>query len=190
MAHQLMTLKNMREGEKIVLVVRKHWFVLFRDILALAILFVLPFLLLPLFFGFLAQGQTPINFPAGVGFFFASFWTLIIWNLLFARWTDYYYDIWIVTSQRVIDIEQKGFFHRDVATLFNLNLVQDVTTVLTGFFGNILGFGKLQVQTAASRDEFVMYDIADPVRVEHEIREAQRKYYPPPGQGHFPLPDK
>jgi len=182
-----MTLKNLRDGEKIVLVVRKHWFVLFRDVFGLAIIFLVPFFLLPLFVGSLAQGN-PLDVPAGLGFFFASFWTLIIWNLLFARWTDYYYDLWIITSQRVIDVEQKGFFHRDVATLFNLNYVQDVTTVLTGIFGNLLGFGKLQVQTAASKDEFVMHDIADPVRVEHEIREAQRKYYPAPGQGEPPLP--
>lgn len=176
-----MKLKNLRKDEKIVLVVRKHWFVLFREILALAILFFIPFLFLPFLVGLFAQGATPVSVSPGVGVFFGSFWTLIVWNLLFARWTDYYFDVWIVTSQRVIDVEQKGFFHRDVATVFNLNYVQDVTTVLTGIFGNLLGFGKLQVQTAASRDEFVMYDIADPVRVEHIIRETQRKYYPVPG---------
>lgn len=184
-----MKLRNMREGEAIVLVVRKHWFVLFRELVVITILFLIPFFFFSFFLGFLAQGGTAPTLPPAIGFFFASFWTLILWNVLFARWTDYYYDVWIVTSQRVIDIEQKGLFHRDVATLFNLNLVQDVTTVLTGFFGNILGFGKLQVQTAATRDEFVMYDIADPVRVEHVIREAQRKYYPLPGQGgNPPLP--
>lgn len=183
-----MKLRNMREGEVIVLVVRKHWFVLFRELVVITILFLIPFFFFSFFLGFLAQGGTAPTLPPAIGFFFASFWTLILWNVLFARWTDYYYDVWIVTSQRVIDIEQKGLFNRDVATLFNLNYVQDVTTVLTGFFGNILGFGKLQVQTAASKDEFVMYDIADPVRVEHLIREAQRKYYPLPGHGQSQLP--
>lgn len=182
-----MKLRNMREGEKIVLVVRKHWFVLFRELLLIVFLFLIPFFFFPFFIALVAQGAELPAVSSAIGFFFASVWTLILWNVLFARWTDYYYDVWIVTSQRVIDIEQKGLFHRDVATLFNLNLVQDVTTVLTGFFGNILGFGKLQVQTAASRDEFVMYDIADPVAVEHAIREAQRKYYPPPGHGTPPL---
>jgi hypothetical protein len=188
MAHELMKLKNMREGEVIVLVVRKHWFVLFREVLGIIILFLIPFIFFPFFITLVTQGAELPSVSPAIGFFFASFWTLILWNVLFARWTDYYYDVWIVTSQRVIDIEQRGLFHRDVATLFNLNLVQDVTTVLTGFFGNILGFGKLQVQTAATRDEFIMYDIANPVQVEHQIREAQRKYYPLPGHGNPPLP--
>ncbi len=118
-------LHDMKSGEQVVAVVRRHWFILFRSILFLAIFFLLPFFALPLMAGVATAGGA-VNIPTGIGLFFTSLWSLIIWNLLFTRWTDYYYDVWILTSLRIVDIDQKGLFHRDVATLFDLNHIEDV----------------------------------------------------------------
>jgi hypothetical protein len=179
---------DMRPGEQVVAVVRRHWFILFRDIFALGVLFLLPFFVLPLVIGIATSGGA-LGFSAGVGVFFTSLWALIMWNLLFARWTDYYFDVWILTSQRIIDINQQGLFHRDIATLFDLNHIEDVKTVTYGIIGNLLGFGKLQVQTAAHRDEFEMDGIANPVQFERIIRETQQKHLKrmmeEGGGGHF-----
>lgn len=170
MDHRYYGIKDMRQGEKIVAVVRHHWFVFFRSIIGILLLFFVPFLVLPIVLAFIAQGGGVA--PAGFGFFFGSLWALFLWHLLFARWTDYYFDVWIITSDRVIDIDQKGFFRRNTATLANYEHVEDVSFELEGIFGNILNFGHVQVQTAGAKVEFIMEEVANPQKLERLIREA------------------
>lgn len=170
MDHTFLGIKDMRQDEKIVAVVRHHWFVFFRTVIGLLLLFFIPFLVMPIVLAYVAQGGTSI--PTGLGFFFAAFWSLFLWHLLFARWTDYYFDIWVVTSERIVDIDQKGFFKRNVATLVNYDRVEDVQFELNGIFGNILNFGHVQVQTAAAEREFIMEEVANPQKLERLIHQA------------------
>ena len=171
MEHKNYGISDMRSGETIVAVVRHHWFVFFRDAIGIVLLLILPFFAVPILGAFIAAGGG-VSAPTGFGAFFASFWTLMMWHFLFARWTDYYYDVWIVTSQRIIDINQKGFFNRDTATIVAYDRVEDVEFSLVGFFGNILNFGHVQVQTAGANREFIMEEVANPQRLEKLIRQA------------------
>jgi membrane protein YdbS with pleckstrin-like domain len=162
---------DFKDKERVVAVIRHHWFVLFRDVIGIGILFLLPFFILPMFWAF-AQAS---GFPAvsgGVALFFAAFWTLLMWNLLFVKWTDYYYDIWVITNWRIVDIDQNGLFHRNVATLLTLDHIQDIEAQLSGVLGNVLNFGHVQVQTAAAQREFAMNDVASPNKVVQIIRDA------------------
>lgn len=170
-----MRLKDFKPDEKVLVVARHHWFVFFRDIIGIALLFLLPFFAVPLLNLFVANGGGAVSIPSGFGFFFASLWALILWQMLFARWTDYYFDIWIVTNWRIIDIDQRGFFNRDTATLLNLDKVQDVATRLNSVIGNLLGFGDVQVQTAAAHREFIFKEANRPVELEKIIRRAQEE---------------
>lgn len=167
-------LKDMEPGEEILIVVRRHWFVFLRDVIGILILFFLPFFAIPVLEIFIVAGGVQI--PESFGLFFASFWALVLWQVLFARWTtDYYYDVWIVTNWRIIDIDQRGFFHRNIATLFNFEQVQDITTDINTVIGSLLNFGNVQVQTAAAKREFLFTEVGNPRRVERIIRQAQEK---------------
>ena len=166
-------LKDFKPDEHVVAVARKHWFVFFVEVLGLVILFLIPFFFIPFISVFIAAGGGAVSVPAGYGLFFAGLWALILWQLLFARWTDFYYDVWIITNWRIIDIDQKGLFKRNVATLLDLAHVEDITTETGSFFGTFLDYGTLQVQTAAARDEFYMIDIAHPRDIDRAIRAAQ-----------------
>ncbi len=170
-----MGFSDFRDQERVVAVVRHHWWVLFRQIAGLVLFFVLPFFLIPIVFLFASQGGILPALPGGTVLFFASAWALIMWNLLFARWTDYYYDIWIITNWRIIDIDQVGFFKRNVATLLTLDHIEDIETNMNGVIGNILNFGHVQVQTAAAEREFNIDDVPSPTWVEQTIREAQQE---------------
>lgn len=166
-------LKDFKPDEHVLVVARKHWFVFVRETFGLVLLFIIPFFFLPILSAFVAAGGGPVGIPSGYGFFFASLWALILWQILFARWTDYYYDIWIITNWRIIDIDQKGFFRRNVATLLNLDHIEDITTEIAGIFGTFLNYGRLKVQTAAAQPEFEMDDIGQPREVERIVRGAQ-----------------
>jgi hypothetical protein len=166
--------KDFREHERVVAIVRHHWWVLLSQVGMLAIFFLLPFFLIPLVYAVAAQGGAPA-LSGGAVLFFSSAWTLIIWHLMFARWTDYYYDVWIITNWRVIDIDQRGFFRRNVATLLTLDHIEDIETSVDGVIGSLLNFGHVQVQTAGAEREFNIDDVPNPPGVENLIREAQEE---------------
>ena len=180
-----MRLKDFKADEHILVVVRKHWFVFVKTILGLLILFLIPFFFIPFLTIFVAEGGGPVTINAGYGVFFASFWALVLWQMLFAKWTDYYYDVWIVTNWRIIDIDQQGFFNRDIATLLNLDHIEDIKTYVDSVIGTFLNYGCIQVQTAAAQREFIIRNIANPREVERIIRKAQEvRLGLKPGKGH------
>lgn len=166
---------DFRDNERVVAIVRHHWWVLFRDTVGIAILFLVPFFLIPIIFGAVVQSGNMNAVSGGAILFFSAAWTLVMWNLLFARWTDYYYDIWIITNWRIIDIDQQGFFNRKVSTLLTLDHIEDIETDTAGIVGSLLNFGYLQVQTAATEREFFIKDVPNPNGVDQIIRAAQEE---------------
>ena len=84
--------------------------------------------------------------------------------------TDYYLDTWIVTTRRVINIEQKGLFSRVISEL-HLNQVQDVTAETHGFIATILSYGHVYIQTAGTRERFEFKMVNDPVKVKARVSE-------------------
>ena len=64
------------------------------------------------------------------------------------------FDTWIITSRRIIDIEQQGLFSRHVAEI-PLSRVQDITIEVNGILETLLRFGTIRIQTAGERDFFI-----------------------------------
>ena len=161
------------EGEQTILVVRKHWFVLLRDVLVLLLTYLLPLVA----YGILIS--TPelspdftlpaFSLPADLLLFLFTAWTFLAWVRLFSIWTDYYLDSWTLTNKRIIDIEQRGYFSRTVGS-FRVEKIQDVTISMDGIIQSLLNFGDIRVQTAGGDiDTFIMKEIADPKKVKDRI---------------------
>lgn len=163
---------KIEKDEKKILEVRKHWFILFAETFFLVFFLVLPILIA---LGANMLGVSKFITIAGDATFIyiilASAWILFIWILFFAIWTNYYLDILIVTDKRVIDIEQKGFFSREVA-VSQLEHVEDVTTEVHGIIATLLGFGNIHLQTAAESREFTIKGIPNPSEVRRRIMQA------------------
>lgn len=95
------------------------------------------------------------------GLFGYSIWLLVLWIIFFIEWTDYYLDLWIISDRRVIDMEQKGFFHREV-TSFTYEQIQDITVETRGIIETILKFGTLHIQTAGHLRDIKIRDAHRP----------------------------
>ena len=113
-----------------------------------------------------------INFwSASIGPFGAmlvSAYALFCVVILMTMFTDYFLDTWIVTTERIINIEQKGLFSRVISTL-HLNQVQDVTSETHGFFATILTYGNVHIQTAGTVERFLFKRINNPDDVKFTI---------------------
>jgi membrane protein YdbS with pleckstrin-like domain len=152
--------------EHTIITVRRHWFILLIEIVGVMILLFVPLILVYLYIA-LAQAsplfQLPLfAIPASTYIFLGSLWTFLMWVRLFSVWTDYYLDTWIVTTKRIIDIDQEGFFRRSVGS-FPIVRIQDVSFRQDGVLASLLDYGTLHVETAGSNtEEFRIEHIPNP----------------------------
>lgn len=107
----------------------------------------------------------PLGFPALV--LAGSIYFLSVWLFSFTHFVDYWLDLWIVTNDRIVNIEQQGLFARTISEL-DLFRIQDVTSEVKGFFPTMFNYGNVYIQTAAAHPRFTFEQVPNP----HEIRKA------------------
>ena len=153
-------------NEKSVLKVHRHWFFLLTHAILLVAVLALPVIAYKVLVtqGILTEG----SITTAVGWVLFALWALAGWTTYFKFWTLYWLDIWVVTNKRLIDIDYKRLFDRDIA-IMDLDKIQDVTVRVTGVFGNVLKFGSVAVQTAGESREFVIDQIAHPETLRNAI---------------------
>lgn len=154
---------ELEPGEHVVLETRKHWFIFLAELLPYAILAVVPFAaaqLIPLFPP-LAPLAPYFDLSISMARIVLGVWLLIAWTSAWGTFTKYYLNAWILTNKRIVDIKQRGYFDREVSSLF-LSRVQDATTDVRGVLHSFLGIGNINVQTAATTERFDMHDIPEP----------------------------
>ena len=150
---------ELRNSEKVILIRRRHWFVLFTEMVIVFFMvlvsFVVAFFLDPYFGDYL------------ITLLFVITMLMVSLIMTFHFIADYYLDIWIVTDQRSLRVELKGLFNRTVKSISH-NRIQDVRVEVKGVFATFLDFGDLRIQTAGAYAGFVFEQIPNP----HEIKEA------------------
>ncbi len=146
--------------EKILRIMRRDIFILFRKILLSLVMLVLPLVFFALavnLFPNLMSGS--IAHPLAV--LGMSAYYLFVWLFSFFMFIDYYLDVWIVTNERIIDVQQKGFFSRTIAEQ-RLSRVQDVTSEVEGVWPTVFRFGNVHVQTAGEIQRFNFMQVPRP----------------------------
>lgn len=166
-------------GEEVVKIIRRHCLVLVPDVLMILVLAMLPLGLYQFFISdLLPFASEAKDFVAELfeewKVFGYSIWLLMLWIFFFVEWTDYYLDLWVLTNTRIVDVEQKGFFHREVTSL-SFSQIQDITVETRGFIETIFKFGTLHVQTAGHNREIVICDAHYPEEARSLILQLQHK---------------
>lgn len=106
----------------------------------------------------------------GFGWFFGGMGLGLLLGLIlfFPSWIAWYYSIFIVTDQRLIQITQKGLFHKSVVDL-GLDKIQSINYEVNGFQETVLGFGTILVQTYMG--DLVVHDVHHPARINKKLNE-------------------
>jgi len=173
---------NLHTDEKILFVVRHHW-AGFLGTLGLFIAMAAFPLLLVFVAKLIFSSQLPqymsILVTATSGYY------LFLVTFLFGAWINYYYDIVFITTERILNVNQKGLLARDVSEL-SLQQVQDVSTQMHGILRSFFNYGTLIVETAGEgtsdvqmahglQGYFSVEDLPDPNRLARVISELHRK---------------
>jgi len=154
---------NQRKNEEIIMMDRRHPWVLAKSGLVM-VLAILVILLAYLFVG--ASLISSIVLVAGLIF-------MTIYG--FIRWFVYSNDIYIVTNERVINIDQNSFFSRRV-TEAELNNILNVSYEIKGPVKSLLNFGDISIDTSGSdKNYLVLENIENPHFVQEKIVALQKK---------------
>ncbi|MEY4744341.1 MAG: hypothetical protein RL272_286 [Candidatus Parcubacteria bacterium] len=170
------TLIRKKPDEKIVFQMRSHWITFLGEIVLVLVLALLPVGLYVVF-----QGVWPSllvgTMSKPILVLMTSAFYLMIWVFFITKFIDYYLDVYLVTTDRVLDVSQQGMFARTVAEL-DLARVQDVTSEVRGVLRSILNFGNVYIQTAGEKERFIFEDVTRPDEIRKrllELVEADRK---------------
>ena len=159
-------------NEKIISLIHRHWFnilVQYIPVFGLLSVMILSIIFYPYIFTDFADDSARTLF-----YFLQSLFLLLMWIYGFVIWFDYYLDVWIITTERVVNVEQKGLFSRKVSEL-KYSHIQDVSTDVKGFFPTILNFGDINVQTAAEQSHFIFRSVGNPYAIKAEIMAQQKR---------------
>jgi uncharacterized membrane protein YdbT with pleckstrin-like domain len=146
---------RMRPGEELAAVVRRHVIVLGG-----------PFAITLFMIGCLIAAwfvKRPYVLPAaGIALIISAAWA-------FWRWLDWRSDLWAITSQRVIDESGVLSLRAEDSPLDKINNV----TCTQSLWGRMLGYGALNIQTAAEVGSTSIETVARPMDLKEIILEQQ-----------------
>jgi hypothetical protein len=154
-------------GEIIITIIRRHWFNISEQyFIIIGVLFLMfaSLQLLPMYFS--TSNELPVFF------FIESFLAIIIWLYAFIIWIDFYFDVWIITNERIVNIEQKALFIRTTSEL-KFDKIQDISIEIVGLIPTILNFGDVHVQTAGNTERFLFHKVPDPQKIKSLIMNMQ-----------------
>ncbi len=159
---------QIEEGERVLLTVRRHWFHIAVVGIFDLLVFMLCTIMVLVFSEMAVVGGATDRHAHALAVFALACIGLVLWSHFFAAWSDDWLDVWIITDRRIIDVEQKGFFVRQVSN-FPLDRIQDVTGKTNGIFAMWLSFGDVRIQTASVSRDLNMRQVPFPEEVKDLI---------------------
>ncbi len=138
---------------------RKHWLILFRNIWVSLLVWAIVFALF--FVRFLPSGTLPwwlVGLVLGV----VTFW--LGWQ--YANWAN---DLYVVTNEKLVDIERLPLGFGEKRREGNLDRVQNVVLKIPNFWANLFKVGNVEIQTAATDEGFTFIQVANPRGVQREV---------------------
>lgn len=148
------------DDEEVLFIFRKHPIVMRRGL-------ILGLLILLL-------GTVPSIFNPQYSVYFIGLGAgALVGGLVFLpSWIGWYFSVFIVTDQRLIQITQKGLFNRSVVDM-GLGQIQMVNYQVSGLMETMLGFGTIMMQTFVG--DLVIHEIHHPAGIQKKLLEVLRK---------------
>jgi len=155
---------KLKANERIMTIVRRYGLTFFWSWLFIFVLIVVPFFFMFWLFKHDWWGQTLFIIPVALALFLLTR-TIFVWQR----------NVMIITSHRVVDIDQRGFFEKEISNV-SYDQVEDVLGRIKGFWGTIFRYGNVEIQTGAGKVLLVVDKVKQPVFVQQEIQELRDRF--------------
>lgn len=156
--------------EDIIFLLRKHWVTNLSWILIGVLMILGPLVIFPLFsrFGLLPQ------IPNGRVFTVTLFWYLVTFGYLFFNFLSWYFNAYLLTTERAVDIDFYNLMYHHVAST-RMNKVQDVSYQQGGVMRSIFNYGDVFIQTAGEAPNFDFLAVPKPALIVEKLNELMAK---------------
>lgn len=146
-----------REGEELLFIFRRHIIAMRKGFYGLLI----PLAILSI---------PPLIWSSNLQLFLLPIIGLIIGLLIFAyHFMMWYFTVYIVTTERLRQVTQKGLFGKDVVEL-RLSKIQNISYNIPGFTGELFGYGTLVIQTFVG--DLVVHKVEHPDKIYNQLQDA------------------
>jgi hypothetical protein len=152
--------QDQKKDESIILFLRPHYLTNFPWIFLSILLFFLPpviAIILPMIKIEFLSSPIVTHFAA----VYILLYYLIVFSYAFISFLTWFYNIFIVTPNRIVDINYSDIVIHDVSET-KLNQIEDVRYDQAGFIPTLFNYGNLYAQTAAEKENFEANSIPKP----------------------------
>ncbi len=92
------------------------------------------------------------------------FWYVFSFGFFLERFVSWYFNVYIVTDERVIDVDFYSLIYKNISSA-KIDKIEDITYTVGGALRSLLSFGTVKIQTAAEKTEFEFEDVPHPEKV-------------------------
>lgn len=145
------------------MLLRRHWWTNVSWILTALILAGLPII-----FENFSQVFTFINLlSSDLKVLLLTVWYFLVGLFVLENFLIWYYNVFLVTNERVLDLDFYGLFHTESSEA-TLPQIQDVSSSRGGLAALFFNYGNVFVQTAAEEGKIEILGVPEPDKV-HKI---------------------
>ncbi len=148
--------ETQEKGESVVLFLRQHLVVNLGWLFFALFLSILP----PFFIFFPPYSSLPTNFRLVI----TMTWYLVLSGFVLAKFMSWFYNIFILTDERIIDVDFLNLFSRVISDA-KIDHIQDINSEMSGVWQTFFNFGTVFIQTAGEKPQFTFQNIPQPDKV-------------------------
>lgn len=100
--------------------------------------------------------------------FIDIFFSTLLFSYVFMNFLNWIFNVDIVTSKRVIDIDFPAFLCKEM-NIASLSSIEDTTSRTTGFLSSWFDYGDVFIQTAATEQDIEFVGVPKPTDVIYTI---------------------
>jgi hypothetical protein len=160
------------EGEKLLALYRAHFVTNTRWILITILLAATPPIVAII--NVLDPIISNFNIPSYSVDGFALIWYLGTFAFAFQHFLNWYFNIYIVTDRRIVDMDFFQLLYKKVSSA-HLENIEDITFTIGGVSQVLFHYGDIHIQTAGTENNFEFLKVPNPNVVKQIIEEAKHK---------------
>lgn len=158
--------ETQEESEDVVLFLRQHGVVNIPWILLTVVLLAAPAGIFPFLKNFLSL---PFSIPIPYVLVGTAFWYLATFGFALASFIHWFFNIYIVTNKRVVDIDFAYLLYKQFSEA-DLDKIQDISYTAGGILATVFDFGNVLIETAGEMPNIKFESIPYPEKTVETIR--------------------
>lgn len=155
--------ESQEKDEQILYLLRRDWITNVPWIFFGIVIF-----LFPIIFNVLLNQSLFFLIPQKYVFEANILWYLMVTAFMLENYLLWFFNVYLVTDRRIMDIDFYGLFNKRVSEA-PLENIEDITYSVSGVVQTVFNFGNIYIQTAAEQREFEFHFIPNPQEVHDKL---------------------